>query len=111
MTANGDPTPTTVRICINFRYRGDEPSCAARGSKAVADAIEAGVAERRIDVAVERSVCMGQCTKGPTVRLAPAGRFYLGTGLDDVEALLDELERRCGRRDDGDALPAHLLGS
>lgn len=106
------PKPLSVRICINRRYRGDETSCAARGSHAVADAIEAGVHARRIDIAVERSVCMGQCMTGPTVRLAPAGRFFLGTRLADVEALLDELERRCGRRDEEAAgLPAHLLGS
>lgn len=104
-------TPTTVRICINRRYRGDEVSCAANGSHAVADAIEAGVRARRIDIKVERSVCMGQCTKGPTVRLAPAGRFFLGIRLADVDALLDELERRCGRLPDEDSPPLHLLGS
>lgn len=113
MSDPGLAKPTTIRICINRRYRSDEVSCAANGSHAVADAIEAGVRARRIDITVERSVCMGQCNHGPTVRLAPAGRFFLGTRLDDVDALLDELERRCGRRpaDDQDSLPLHLLGS
>ena len=97
-------------ICINRRYRGDQPSCAQRGSEALADAIEAGVAARRIDIKVERIKCLAQCTKGPTVRLAPGGRFMLGTTLGDVQAILDELERTCGIRDD-DGPPAHLLGS
>lgn len=68
-----DAAPRTVLVCINRRFRGDQPSCAARGSEAVADAIETGISQRKIDVRLERSICMGQCTKGPTVRFAPGG--------------------------------------
>lgn len=102
-----------VLVCINRRFRGDQPSCAARGSEAVADAIEAGIADRSIDVRLERSICMGQCTKGPTVRFAPGGRFNLGTNLEDVPAMLDELEILCGPADEEDSktMPLHLLGS
>ena len=105
--------PHTVLVCVNRRFRGDQPSCAARGSEAVADAIEAGIEERNINVRLERSICMGQCTKGPTVRFAPGGRFNLGTNIDDVPAMLDELETSCGRTDDenADGVPVHLLGS
>lgn len=103
--------PRTVLVCINRRFRGDQPSCAARGSEAVADAIDAGIAARNIRVKLERSICMGQCTKGPTVRFAPGGRFNLGTNLEDVPTLLDELEALCGLADEDDAVPMHLLGS
>lgn len=107
--------PHVILVCINRRFRGDQPSCAARGSEAVADAIEAGIVERNIDVRLERSICMGQCTKGPTVRFAPGGRFNLGTNLDEVPVMLEELERLCGQADDGDDhdndMPLHLLGS
>ncbi len=108
-----DAVPRVVLVCINRRFRGDQPSCAARGSEAVADAIEAGIADRKINVQLERSICMGQCTKGPTVRFAPGGRFNLGTHLEDVPAMLDELEALCGLADDEDpnAIPLHLLGS
>ncbi len=98
-------------ICINLRPGSDRPSCSARGSAAVADALERGIAERRINITLERSVCMGQCTKGPTVRFAPGGRFHLGTTLDRVDAVLDELEILCGRRDEDDFPGLHLLGS
>ena len=103
--------PTVVLVCINRRFRGDQPSCAARGSEAVAEALETGVAERNIRVRVERSICMGQCTKGPTVRFAPGGRFNLGTNLEDVSALLDELAELCGHDDTDDGIPLHLIGS
>lgn len=111
-TSDGaEVVPRTVLVCINRRFRGDQPSCAARGSEAVADAIDAGIAERNIRVKLERSICMGQCTKGPTVRFAPGGRFNLGTNLEDVSAILDELESKCGHADDDDTVPMHLLGS
>ena len=103
--------PSTVMVCVNLRPGSDRPSCSARGSVAVAEALERGIAERRIDVTLERSICMGQCTKGPTVRFAPGGRFHLGTTLDRVEGVLDELEALCGLRPDDEALPVHLLGS
>jgi len=98
--------PKTVLVCVNRRFRGDQPSCAQRGSEEIADAIERG-----IDIKVERIICLGQCKKGPTIRFAPAGRFILGTALEDVPALINELHDKCGQRDNDDGPPVHLLGS
>ena len=39
---------------------------------------------------------MAQCQKGPTVRLALGGRFILRATIENVDALLDELEHLCG---------------
>jgi len=114
-----DPVPNTILICVNRRFKTDEPSCAARGGVAIAEAIEKGVKERNIDIAVERFICFGQCTQGPTVKLAP-GDFILGAAPDKVPGILDRLEAACGVRggDGGDGEdggdggpPAHLLGS
>ena len=106
-----DERPTTILICVNRRFKADEPSCAARGSFAIAEGIEKGVRERGIDIVVERFICFGQCTKGPTVKLAP-GDFILGTTPDMVDGILDRLEAACGTRDEKDSgPPAHLLGS
>jgi hypothetical protein len=30
-----DNVPTTILICVNRRFKDDEPSCAARGSVAI----------------------------------------------------------------------------
>lgn len=108
---HAENTIQSVLICINRRFHSDQPSCAQRGSEALAEAIEAGVRERRINVRVERIKCLGQCTKGPSVRFAPGGRFYLGTSIEDVAGILDELEDACGVRDEETELPLHLLGS
>lgn len=102
--------PKLLMVCVNRRFRVDEASCSARGSQAIADALEAGIRERKIDIKIERSVCLGQCQIGPSIRLAPGGRFILGKSIDDVGELLDELEALCGTRDD-DLLPLNLLGS
>jgi len=102
--------PKCLLICVNRRFRADEASCAARSSVEMADAIESGVAARGIDIKVERSVCMGQCMKGPTLRLAPGGKFILGKSPADVAEILDELERTCGVLQEPET-PLHLLGS
>ena len=39
---------------------------------------------------------MAQCQKGPTVRVAPGGRFILRATIENVDSLLDELEHLCG---------------
>lgn len=101
--------PRTLLICINRRFQASEPSCAARGSLPIAEAIENGIHERRIAIAVERIVCLGQCTRGPTLKLVP-GEFILGTTLDMVPEILDRLQAACGVRAD-DGPPVHLLGS
>ncbi len=106
------PRPKKILICVNRRFDTDEPSCAARGSFAIAKAIEQGVRDRRIDIAVERFICFGHCTQGPTVKLAP-GDFILGATPEMVAEILDDLEAACGvldGDDDADGL-AHLLGS
>jgi len=104
--------PRILMICINRRFRMDEPSCAARDSEALAGHLETEIRERGIDVSVERSVCMGHCRTGPTIRLAPGGKFYHGPTADEVDSLLDELESLCGTtRDANTGPPIHLLGS
>lgn len=110
-TTETGQAPSTVFVCINRRLRSDQASCAARNSEAIADALESGINERKIRVRLERSICMGQCTKGPTVRVSPGGGFYLGSSLDDVPHLLDELEQTYGTNTAEEDLPLHLLGS
>jgi (2Fe-2S) ferredoxin len=104
--------PEKLVMCVNRRFQLGQRSCAGSGSEAIADAIEQGILERRIDLGTERIVCLGQCTKGPSMRLAPGGRFYFEMLLEKVPELLEDLETACGKRkvDDNEAL-AHLLGS
>jgi len=105
------PPHKTLMVCVNRRFRADQPSCANRGSMALAEALEAGIEERQIDVTVERTVCMSHCPKGPTLRLAPGGKFILGKTIDDVAEILDELEDLCGVGCKETPIPLDLIGS
>lgn len=99
-------------VCINRRFRADEASCAKRGSEKLADALEHGIDERGINIKLERSICMGHCQTGPTVRLAPGGRFFHGPSLGEVGSILDILEDLCGTVEaEQNPSPLHLLGS
>ena len=94
---NEKEKPNTLIVCVNRRLEASGPSCAARGSEEIADALEKGVTERNIDVVIERICCLGHCAEGPTLRLVPGGSFLQGTRLEDVPALLDDLAHRCAK--------------
>jgi len=106
-----DTPSVKLLVCINRRFGADQASCAARGSESVADAIERGIAERGLDLPVERICCFGKCQDGPNMRLAPGGEFFMGVGLERVPDVLDALERTCGRTSANESVPLHLLGS
>jgi (2Fe-2S) ferredoxin len=103
--------PEILVMCVNRRFQLGQRSCAGSGSEDIAKALEQGIMERKIDIETQRIVCLGQCTKGPSMRLAPGGRFYFEMSLDKVPGLLDELVAECGIRDTDDDPPLHLLGS
>lgn len=92
-------SPLTFAICVNRRFGSDKASCAARGSEQIADQLEAGILERGLNVQIERLVCFGLCMDGPNGRLIPGGDFHKGMKLEDIPALLDEIERMSGAQD------------
>lgn len=106
--------PKTLAVCINRRFGGDIPSCAERGSEALADALEKGIAERRINARIERMTCFGYCQKGPNMRLVPGGGPFLhGVTADQIPAIFDQLEAQCGLCEESDkdaSAAAYLVG-
>ncbi len=91
----------TLNICINFRGGDMLPSCGKVGSRELADALEAGIAERGLALTFKRLHCMGKCHIGPTVKLSHGGPFVMGAQASDVPQILDWLEA-----EDFDALAA-----
>jgi (2Fe-2S) ferredoxin len=83
--------PTELWICVNRRYGGPRPSCAARGSHAIADAFERAFAERGLDIKVTRSPCQSACEAGPSVRLIPGPILFTGTMIEDVPAVVEKI--------------------
>ena len=78
---------------MNYRANPNQPSCAARGSEEIVQCIETEVAKRNLAVCVERFNCLGQCERGPNVRLAPDGKFFNRLGKQDLSALMLEIEQ------------------
>lgn len=77
-------------VCVNPGVRYDRPACGRRGSVAIADALEQGIRDRGIEIAVERIRCFGWCTRGPNLRIEGGPALY-GVTLDDVPRILDAL--------------------
>ena len=87
----GDWRPTekplfTVRVCINKRLNTDRlPSCAARGSRGLADALERVILEECIPASVTRGPCMNNCLHGPNLKVQGADYFNLEDQVNDAE--------------------------
>lgn len=83
--------------------------CIANGSHEVADALEAEIKNRNLNVKVvphvERSGCSGECARGPIVRLMPRDTVYYKVQAKDAKDIIDSLEgepvKRLLHRQDG----------
>ncbi|MGE4219460.1 MAG: (2Fe-2S) ferredoxin domain-containing protein [Alphaproteobacteria bacterium] len=90
-------TPVRLAICVNRMGRPGKPCCGARGSLALADAMEAALRERALAVSVERIVCLNKCHEGPNMRIV-GGRFFTGVDAAALPGILDELAALAGYR-------------
>jgi (2Fe-2S) ferredoxin len=96
-----------LMVCINRRF-GPNPSCAGRGSVALADRLEAMVAERGLDIRIERSPCQGRCAFGPALRRLPDLEIYLQVSEGDLPRILDAAASGASLKppaDEADTLP------
>ncbi len=80
-----------VIVCINYRANPGLPSCAARGSRQLADLIERGIKDGEIDIELERFKCLGRCEYGPNLKLAPGGQLITGAHADNILGIMDEI--------------------
>jgi NADH:ubiquinone oxidoreductase subunit E len=77
-----------ILICTNFRANPNNPSCAARGSKAVMTALAQELLEKNLLILVEESPCLGFCDIGPNLRLMPGGEFFHEVSDVDLSAII-----------------------
>jgi NADH:ubiquinone oxidoreductase subunit E len=77
--------------CIKDRVTG-RPSCGGRGSVGIIDQIEGALKEKKLPIPVERIQCLGECAKGPNMRIAPGGRFFYGVNQETIPEVLAGLE-------------------
>lgn len=82
------PAKPEVMVCVNRRFGGTKPSCAERGSLALASAIEAALRAVGSPVPVTRSVCQNACEQGPAVRVLPGPVLFRAVSADDVAQIV-----------------------
>lgn len=82
-----------VIVCVNMRANPDQPSCAARGGVALAEALEQAIEERGLPLTLERFECLGRCNMGPNVKLAPGGAFLHHVRPDHIAPVLRAMEK------------------
>lgn len=87
----------TFVICVNFRPFTNQPSCAQRGSRELADWLESEIRERNLDGKVDRSVCLGHCPVGPNARFL-GEEFVHGATKELLIPLLDTLAQAPPRK-------------
>lgn len=75
-------------VCIKQRF-DPQPSCAARGGAALAEGLEARIAERGLAVRVHRFPCLGMCEYGPNMKVV-GGELYHHVTEPDLDTILAE---------------------
>ncbi|MBF0454077.1 MAG: (2Fe-2S) ferredoxin domain-containing protein [Magnetococcales bacterium] len=82
---------TSLIACIKDRATA-KPSCGGRGSEALVDQIEAEVNRQKLPIAVVRMRCLGECSKGPNMRIAPGGQFFYGVKEETIPEIITALK-------------------
>lgn len=77
-------------VCIKQRS-SSSASCAGRGSLELLQQLEQTLKRRGLNVEVEKVHCLGRCTQGPNMRIAPGKDFFHGVTPKDVDAIIDQL--------------------
>ncbi len=83
---------TQFLICIHTRASG-RPACADRGSQELALALEKEIAQRGLQVPLERILCLGCCDQGPNMRIAPGREFFHHVTSADIPTIIDAIQR------------------
>ena len=89
--------PKRIIVCINYRANPELPSCGARGGGEIAQALQAAVAAQNLPVELVTFNCLGECERGPNVKLSPGGEFCHGVRPDDLTPVLEKISAFAGQ--------------
>ena len=84
-----EPFRFHVFVCMQEKPK-DVPCCAASGSAAVLEALNAELSARglRDEVQVTTTGCMGTCENGPVIIAYPEGVWYSKVTTEDVQEIV-----------------------
>ncbi len=86
-----EPFRFHVYVCDQKKPEG-APSCTARGSGAVIEALRREIAAQGLSEAVQLTTCgsLGLCERGPNLVVYPEGHWYSGVRPEDVPEIVRE---------------------
>ena len=87
-----------IYVCVNRRNPDVAVSCQPRGGSEVAAAVEAGVAERGLNINFREAYCLNACMHGPNIRIIPSNTRFYGVRVADVPEVLDIVEKHLAER-------------
>jgi len=77
-------------ICNNRRLTPERLSCGGR-NRVLTQVLKVLISEQQLSIAIEQRKCLGQCDKGPNIRLAPSGKFFHNVEEGDLPMIIDEI--------------------
>lgn len=87
-----EPFRYHVYICTQEKPDPDAPSCSARGSQKVLEALRAELGKTGLgdEVQITTSGSLGLCTRGPNMVVYPEGVWYSGVQVEDIPEIVRE---------------------
>lgn len=77
-------------ICTNRRLTDRSPSCGGHGADILLRELERLIKVNGLSISVSTITCLGRCSEGPILRLAPGGMFYTQVTPAQLPAILQE---------------------
>ncbi len=83
------PYKKLISVCVN-RKNDSETLCGNRNSEEIFFKLKNYVREKGLirEVMVSRSLCLGQCGKGPIITVQPDDIWYMGITLEDCSEII-----------------------
>lgn len=94
-------TNLSIVACIHRRPGSATPSCGGRGATLLVEQLQQLLRESRLEVPLRYVECLGECARGPNLRIAPGGPFFHGVTAADLPAVIDALQRMLQGADGG----------
>ncbi|MBF0186971.1 MAG: (2Fe-2S) ferredoxin domain-containing protein [Magnetococcales bacterium] len=79
----------TLIVCIKKRAP-HQPACGNRDSETLASDLEMDLKARGSSITVKQIECLGECAKGPNIRIAPGGPIFHHVKREHLEKIVDD---------------------
>lgn len=90
---NDFTSPLRLVVCINKRLGTGQRSCVGSGNLDNIARIKSMIADENLEVPIVERECLGKCSFGPIMRIAPGGEIFTEVNDSVLDEILGELKR------------------